>query len=63
MKVIKWILAALSVFAGLFILVIGLVGEGSAGLPAIWYVLLILFFGFPLTLMFITLLKEYRKGG
>jgi len=58
MKVLKWILATLSIFAGFIILVIGLVGEGAAGLPISWYVLLILFFGFPLTLFFITLLKE-----
>jgi len=55
-------ISVLSVVAGFFILIIGLVGEG-AGLPTIWYVLLILFFGFPFTLIFINVLKEFRKGG
>ena len=61
MKVLKWVLATLSVFAGFFILVIGLVGEGAAGLPIIWYVLLIIFFGFPLALIFVAVLKANRK--
>lgn len=62
LPVLKWILAALSIFAGLIILIIGLAGEGSAGLPVIWYVLLILFFGFPLSLIFINVFKEFKKG-
>jgi len=59
--VLKWILAALSVFCGIIILIIP--GEGSQGLPLIWYVLVILFFGFPFTLIFLNILKEFRKGG
>jgi len=61
--VLKWILAALSAFCGIIILIIP--GEGSQGLPVIWYVLVILFFGFPYTLIFLNILKvlkEYRKG-
>jgi hypothetical protein len=59
--IIKGLLAIISLIIGLFIFLIGQMGdEGTAPLPFIWYALLVIFFGAPIILI-VTIAKEKMK--
>jgi len=63
MKVIvKGIFAVISLVIGLFIFLLGQMGdEGTAPLPFIWYALLVLFFGIPVILVLSIAMKDRKK--
>jgi len=50
--IVKGLLAIISIITGLFIFLIGQMGdEGTAPLPFLWYALLVIFFGAPIILV------------
>ena len=59
--IVKGLLVIISLIVGLFIFLIGQMGdEGTAPLPFIWYALLVIFFGAPVILI-ATMGKEKKK--
>jgi hypothetical protein len=60
-RILAWVLAAISFFAGLFVFFLINSGDEGTHTSPLAYLLLILLFGYPIALVFIVAWKSDKK--